>query len=578
MSAIPSKSIRTLYETTQAALEKATARGLPAFLLSAAASGVLGLVWYLILYGRYPLYVTHVSWLYNAGGDALQHQLGWEWFRKAAWQFPLGSIQALGYPVGTSVTYMDSIPLLAIPFKLLSPWLEPTFQYFGLWELASLVLMILTGTLVMREFTRSLPLALLASSLLALSSPQIFRAFYHSSLSAHWIVLAGIWFVLLERRKRLWRWAWVALFGVAMLVHLYFIPMLLPLWIISLYYQYRSAPRRWRLALDVLTVAGVVLLTGNSTGAFGLGYKDLAISGYGTYSWNLNGFLNPLDIASAFARGMAITGGQYEGISYLGIGNLLLLPVAVYLFALKENPRRRLAVLLPFLAAAGVYTLFAVSNKAFFSLQPVWDFALPDAVQRFVNLFRSSGRFIWPVYYFIVLFVLVMIARNVRYPGVVIGFALLLQLLDLQPLYGSKAMQEFAVYQTPMQSAFWEVAADSNRHVVVLPATKVREFGSDALAIWAVQQDLTLNYAYFARSDRVAIREAARAAWEDLLAEQPDPHTLYVFSDPEYIRAARDTLAETMIVCEVDGYTVALAVENGLIGSGFNMGQVCSIP
>ena len=165
---------------------------------------------YLILYGRYPLYVTHVSWLYNAGGDALQHQLGWEWFRKAAWQFPLGSIQALGYPVGTSVTYMDSIPLLAIPFKLLSPWLEPTFQYFGLWELASLVLMILTGTLVMREFTRSLPLALLASSLLALSSPQIFRAFYHSSLSAHWIVLAGIRIVPLERPKRLWGWAWAA--------------------------------------------------------------------------------------------------------------------------------------------------------------------------------------------------------------------------------------------------------------------------------------------------------------------------------------------------------------------------------
>lgn len=578
MSAISFKPIRTLYETAQAALEKVNARGLPAFLLAAAASGVLGFVWYLILYGRYPLYVTHVSWLYNAGGDALQHQLGWEWFRKAAWQFPLGSIQALGYPVGTSVTYMDSIPLLAIPFKLLSPWLEPNFQYFGLWELASLALMILAGTLVMREFTRSLPLALLASSLLSLSSPLIFRAFYHSSLSAHWILLAGVWFVLLERRKRLWRWAWVALFGVAMLVHLYFIPMLLPLWIISLYYQYRSAPRRWLMTLDVLAVAAVVLLAGYGTGAFVLGYKDLAISGYGTYSWNLNGFLNPLDIASGFVRGMAITGGQYEGISYLGIGNLFLLPVAVYLFVLKENPRRRLVVLLPFVAAAGVYTLFAVSNKAFFSLQPVWDFALPEPVQRFVNLFRSSGRSIWPVYYFIVLFALVMIARNVRYPGVVIGFALLLQLLDLQPLYGSKAMQEFAVYQTPMQSVFWEAAADSNRHVVVLPAAKVREFGSDALAIWAVQQDLTLNYAYFARSDRVAIRDAAKVAWEGLLAGQSDPHTLYVFSAPEYIREARDALAETMIVCEVDGYTVAVSRDNAVAESGFDVGMVCTVP
>lgn len=578
MSATQSKSIRTLYQTVQAALQKVGARWLPAFALTAAISGVLGLVWYLILYGRYPLYVTHVSWLYNAGGDALQHQLGWEWFRKAAWQFPLGSIQTLGYPVGTSVTYMDSIPLFAIPFKLLSPWLEPNFQYFGLWELMSLVLLILTGMLVMREFTRSIPLAALAASMLALSAPMIFRAFYHSSLSAHWILLAGIWLILLERRKRLWRGAWVVLFGVAMLVHLYYIPMLLPLWAISLYYQYRSAPKRWKLALDVLAVAGVVLLTGYSTGAFGLGFKDLAISGYGTYSWNLNGFFNSLDFSSAFVRGLPVTGGQYEGISYLGIGNLFLLPVAVYLFAIKEHPRRRLAILWPFLAAAGVYTLFAISNKAFFSLQPVWDFPITGLFYRFLCLFRSSGRFIWPVYYFAVLFGLVMIVRYVRYPGAVIAFALLLQVLDLQPLYGNKHMQEFAVYETPVQSAFWAAAAEANQHVVVLPAAKVRTFGSDALAIYAVQNDLTLNYAYFARSDRLAIRGAARAAWEGLQAGQADAETLYVFSDPEYIQTARDALTNTMIVCEVDGYTLAVARDNALLASGFDVGQVCSLP
>lgn len=547
-------------------------------LILAGLSAVLGLAWYLVLYGRFGLYVTHVNWIYNAGGDMLQHQLGWEFFRNDPWQFPLGQIRSLGYPAGTSVTYMDAIPLLAIPFKLLSPWLETSFQYFGLWELLCVVLQMLWGMLIMREFTRSLPLAVVGASLLVLSPAMIFRAFYHSSLAAHWIVLASIWLAIRAYRGRLWRPAWPLLFGTAMLVHIYYIPMLAPLWLIALYFCYRDRRPRWGLALDAAGAVGAIVLTGYVSGVFSLGFQNLMISGYGLYSWNLNGLVNPLDFSSAFLKGFPITGGQYEGFSYLGLGGLLLGLVAAYLFPQAADLRKHRAFFAAFGAAALVFTLFALTNKAAIGLQPVWDWSLPDGLYRFFCLFRSSGRFIWPVVYFALILGLATVIRRVRYPGLVLGFVLLLQFADLRPLYAAKKQVEFSVYASPLQADFWQPAADTNRHVVVLPAKKVREFASDPLAIWAAHQRLTLNYGYIARSNQAAIRDYADLQWAELAAGRPDAQTLYFFADAEWTAKAKETLAQGMYLCAVDGYTLAFSRDNRLAQAEIDLAQTCSIP
>jgi hypothetical protein len=83
------------------------------------------------------------------------------------------------------------------------------------------------------------------------------------------------------------------------------------------------------------------------------------VRGYGDFSWNLNGFINPFEYSSHFvkARDTGVD-TQFEGFSYLGLGNLLMIPAAVYLFLERNNLRRRLHFLLPFGVAAIVYILF----------------------------------------------------------------------------------------------------------------------------------------------------------------------------------------------------------------------------
>ena len=80
---------------------------------------LLGGIVFLIIYGHKILNPTFIEWTMD--GDAAQHFLGWHFFRSEPWTFPIGVIQSYQYPQGTSLVYTDSIPLLAIPLKLLSP-------------------------------------------------------------------------------------------------------------------------------------------------------------------------------------------------------------------------------------------------------------------------------------------------------------------------------------------------------------------------------------------------------------------------------------------------------------------------
>ena len=549
------------------------------FLLNLSISILFGSTWFLLLYGHFPLHFSHVDWIYRLGGDIFQHQLGWEWFRQEPWSFPLGRIEAYGYPFGTYVTYMDSIPLLAIPFKLLSPLLKQNFQYLGLWELASVIGQMLMGILILQEYTQSYPQKILGASLLVLSPPMIFRAFSHDSLTAQWILLAGFLFIILEYRHKLWRGAWLALFAVAMLVHLYFVAMLLPLWIISLYFRYCREKKGWALIVDILIVISLLLIVGYSIGLFSLHINNLQEDDFGFYSWNLNGFLNPIQNSSTFFKELALgTGGQYEGFSYLGLGNLFILPIALIMFFYKDYSHRKLYFLLPFVFIAILFIFIALSNKAFLNAAPIWNIPLPKFTANLFSIFRSSGRFIWPVFYFLVLFGLISLVRNIRYPILVLILALLLQLIDIQPFYVSKRINGFNQYQPNLQSEFWQNAAKTNQHIILIPATWPLSTIYEPIALYARQNKLTLNWGYFSRAQYDAIAKYAEGVWEDLKVGRADKETIYIFWDSDGERLAQEYLSDHMLICQIDGFSVVFSVDNKLTQINLDLSRYCVLP
>ena len=503
---------------------------------------LVGLAWYLLLYGRYPLYFTHVNWIYAQGGDVFQHQLGWEWFRQEAWHFPIGRIDSYGYPFGTSVTFMDAIPLMAIPLKVLSPFLDARFQYFGIWELFSIIGQIFASYLILGEFTKSFPNKILGASLLVLSPPLIFRSFLHDSLTAQWILMLGIWINILDYRHKGWRGAWPVLFAVAVLTHLYFVAMLIPLWMISLFFNYIKERSYRKIIFDIIFVVGTIFVVGYCIGIFSLNINDLGY-GFGNFSWNLNGFIDPSQYSSILKPMTLGNAAQYEGYSYLGLGNLLMLPFALILFLLEKPSTNQRVFFIPFLIAIVLYTCFALSNKAFVNDHLIWKFSLPDNIKKIASMFQSSGRFIWPVFYFIVIFGLIVTMRSLHPAAPFLIMVLILQFIDIQPLYSSKEFTHFVQFNPSLNNEFWLNAAKTNKHIFVLSVSKKHDPNYEPIALYAVQNHLTLNWGYFARGPYTEIRDLSEQVGNDLITNPGDDQTIYIIWDDEWFESNSNELS-----------------------------------
>jgi hypothetical protein len=540
-------------------------------------SGIFGSLLFLFLYGRYPLYFSHVNWIYKSGGDSLQHQLGWEWFRQEPWSFPLGQIKSYGYPFGTYLSYLDSIPLVAIPLKLFSPLLQQRFQYFGVWELFSMIMQFAFGMLIIGEFTPSYPKKILGAILLVLSPPMIHRAFVHSSLSAHWILLCGIWLIIREYKNKSQRFVWPLLFGIAVLVHLYFVAMLIPLWLLSLYFKYRKPINRKKVFLDVLLVFVVVSLLGWCTGIFSLDLNNIQSHEYGYFSWNLNGFLNPSG-SSTFLEGLNFgVAGQYEGYSYLGLGNLLIFPIALILFLEKDPGKRNLNFFIPLGVISVLYIIFAASNKAYLNSEQIWNINLSNRIIEFFSIFRASGRFIWPVFYLIVLFGLVCIIRNLNNPSFFLIFAIIIQIIDIQPHYAAKQLNRFIKYNSPLQSEFWE-AAKTNENIIIIPADDSAINTYEPIALYARLNKMTLNWGYFARSDNNAFKSYVDETLDNLEKGIIDKETMYIFHTDSAKVFAKTTFSDNLILCEIDDLLIGFSQENPLLDSYIINNIDCSVP
>src|SRR5579859_7185845 len=155
-----------------------------------ALGALAGLQYFSAVLGLQRIDPQAIGWLLN--GDWAQHYAGWTTFRNDGWHWPLGAMPDLLYPVGSSIVYTDSLPLLALPLKLVAPLLPASFQYIGFWMALNFTLQGAFGALLLRTRSTS-PTAALAAALLFAAAPVLIARINHDTLTAHWLLLAALW-------------------------------------------------------------------------------------------------------------------------------------------------------------------------------------------------------------------------------------------------------------------------------------------------------------------------------------------------------------------------------------------------
>ena len=440
-------------------------------------------------YGLQTLWPGNINWLMQVKHDWGQHYLGFLFLKNESWHFPLGHIANLFYPLGTNAGFTDSIPVLAIVFKFIAPIFGNDFQYFGLWLYACHLLAAYFTIKLLRLFHVNAISILIAVVFIAANPVLIYQGM-HPALCAHWMLLASIYFYLLptdivtaksvlKKQLRLMLFAaiinpyiWLMVMGFSMALFCKF-----------LFINKSIKPAK---AIAQLVEATVML--------FILWYvigmidfkknEDLNVTdGFGLGSMNLNSLWNPNGLSSYFKPSDWVRPDQYEGFMYLGAGMILLsLIVTVwyaFLFVFKKQDEAGVKAkaklfsksMIPFYLLLILFALFAVSHIVTYNKDVLFKIPLPALVLKFGDVFRASGRFFWPLYYILFVFVITAVAKTgwkQIFITSLLGVALLLQLIDTKILFSYRNLQH-GTYKTGMSDAQWKQLFESNDEIVMYP-------------------------------------------------------------------------------------------------------------
>ncbi len=518
----------------------------------------MGVVGFILVVGRRALDPTNLGWL--AQSDPAAHYLGWAFFRRGPWTFPLGASPDYGLEAGSAVLYTDSLPLLALLFKPLSPLLPQDFQYFGLWILVCFLLQSYFAWRLIGLVTESAWLRLLGSGLFVFSPPMLWRLVGHEALIGHWIVLAALLLALSPRRRSHVAW-WAALAAGTALIHMYLLAMVLVLWAAdwtsNLVFEERDA--RW-IAGEVLLVAGAVAVALWQAGFF-LVSAGKQLGGFGLYRMNLLSLLDS-DGWSRLLKDLPGKEGDYEGFNFLGLGLWLTVVLAVPAFmSLRERGEARFRREWLFLGLAFL-ALFAcaVSNNVGLGVRD-FSYTVPKALLPMTGVVRSSGRMFWPVFYAIALLAVALVVRGygARTAAVLLALALAVQIIDTKPGWAffrpkvKHAGKEWPM--GPLRSPFWGEAARFYRKLRVLPFGNQREHWA-ALGNYALRHGLATDVVYLARVDLRAQEELQRKGRETIELARFDRDTLYVLQDGTVAQVAPRIDAAADLLTRVDGLWV----------------------
>lgn len=501
----------------------------------------IGAIYGFNLLGLTPFNPFDTGWQFNQH-DSSTHFIGWAFFRHEPWTFPLGRIQSYVYPKGTSIVFTDSIPLAAFALKLFNPLLAADFQYFGIWRLISYALQGLLGYLLIFRVTKN-EFAGLAGSLLFIIAPIFNSRIDHAALQSHWLILCAL-YLYLRKYSLNTHLLWLGLLIVSALIHFYLLAMVITIWGAFLIREWTTTPIPKRSQLIISLLGTLTLLTllmwvaGYFVSGMDVSPPPRSSGSFGQRSMNLNALFNPgYGISGLYIPKLPIISNeQWNGFSYLGVGMLLLLIISLY--SLWGNFRLLFKKHFALSTTCLLLTCFAISNVVTFGEQILFEIPIPDWGLRKLNLFRASGRFIWPVNYILLTGGCAALAK--KYSRQTTFFLLCLiasiQIMDLWSQHWRRSQlfenrPEYCAY--PLTSPLWQEFSKKYRHIAFIPPNFnwLDNQCDDYVhfAKLAITNGMTLNVGYLARHDN-------RSAYSDALTKQFStgmlpPDTLYILKD-----------------------------------------------
>jgi hypothetical protein len=529
---------------------------------------LLGAIAFFIVVGFELLNPANAGWILGRL-DPTQHYLGWLFYRNSEWTFPIGLNPLFGQDLSSSIVYSDSIPLLAIPFKLLGPLLSERFHYFGIWLLACFLLQAWLAWKILGLYSKSTSLRLLGCARFLFFPPMLWRintpAGGHSALVGHFLILWALYLILRPTNSK-GTLLWVLLLSLSVLTHFYIFAIVALLWLADLANHLlvqRDVSVKKGLQEILLGFICVLLIT------WQVGYFAISVSlnndrGYGFYGMNVFGLFDPQGW-SYILESRTNPSSWGEGFAYLGLGVIVAGFAALislfnrssgnigYLNAFFKNHRYLLALII-------FLTVFAISNRV-----GIGDFSftypVPEWILRMADALRSSARLFWPVHYLLMIAIFIAIVRafSNKIALAILGVCVLIQMVDTSKGWLANRAQ-LAHYQSEdmhvqkLSNSFWSKAPSNYRHLTLVPSIN-RPPNWENFSIYAASHGLTTNAVHMARIDLVKQGKSNARLNKQIDSGVFDVDTLYVIEN-QFVIAALATALENTAIAKIDTFNV----------------------
>ncbi len=520
---------------------------------------VIGAALFLHTYGSAVLDTTNDAWIFRIKDvDIHQHYLGWCSFRNAPWSFPPGLFNSLSYPHNMSILWTDSIPLFALFFKACGSDLPDTFQYFGMFGIISQALTGAMAALLMRKVTENDIIAVFSVPFYAGSFPILQRMFYHTSLTAHYLIIIPLLYIVYDGCK--WKEGgkcafWGTYSFISVMIHPYLFIMGMVIAVISFIYEIVKTKRIWPAGItgivSLVSTYTAMVMMGVLSGPANLGYK------LGGFNANLNTFFNPMKLGDLLPGLPIYTSGQYEGYSYLGAGGLLLVAFGFVLFVIKQVKRintgekfyvEEKAVVLFIIFIT--FFLMSVLPDLSYNTKLIFSLKIPDVLQSVIGIYRSNGRFIWPCYILVFTAAISVIAdihintgsRRRMIPALfLICFCFCFQIADMEKTMSENYMTFNKKYKY-WHSDLEDEESFSNHlgyeHIVLVTPDS---YTMERSAYFAIKNGLTLNRFYFARDIESTVEEDLEKYHAACRKGNAPPDVIFVFDEKTMEEWRKDT-------------------------------------
>ena len=525
---------------------------------------------FLLVYGVTPLDVTNDAWIMAGYVEyvLIQHYAGWVMFRSSEWSFPLGLIKNMAVGTGTMLTFTDSIPIVAILCKGIEGLLPETFQYFG-WYI--LVCFVLQGIAAYKIVSRKVPncnycLRGFGTILLGLTPILLERSFRHTALGSQWIILFAILTFLrgrdaMRQGKQKFPWAYLLLNILCVLIHPYFLPMVMVFTLLSVL-EYTIHFHKWiRYFLYLLINMIVAYGVGWFIGALGWGVGS-ARFGYGYFNLNLNALINPKSLGdyqwSLFLDELGQVGGNYDGFNYIGVGMLVLIGIAFLsritglireknLWSVKNFFRVNWLVLGAFFCL----TVFAISNVVTWNAQTLFEIPIPDWLYWKCGIFRASARMFYPVYYCLFIYAIytVLTWKQTTWQVAALAAGLVLQLADLSIVIAQKheMMKENSAYVSLLDQEELVEVGQTHDKIIGIDFWDIGE--QRRIAVWAGKNGMTTSFTIANSGEYPEADQLAHEEIEALKQGNYDASAVYVTQNVETYKEWLKALDESDISC-----------------------------